>query len=161
MIIYLFFLCGFFNVARGERLFGLTKSTLISRLVSMSGIAGICFIFSENAIVFPIALAGLMLWCSPAWDKYWSAAIGNEADLSRLWGVAMMGIRGMYIYPLFIALGLIGYPLANAIGLASLLQGIPYFIGGFLKKNRSIAFAEFVWGVCLSAMFYFTLINPQ
>jgi hypothetical protein len=170
------------NRARGSRLFNLTTSTTIGRLSSTGGMAIATALLADNPIIIPILWTGLFLWTLPAWDKYWSAAIGNPTDMAatsfapvdwimaklwpspkpgiqlRLWGTIAMGLRGALLFPLFAILGFMRYPAAFLIGLATLLQGVPYLISGIPSdKSYSIPFAETLWGACLGLMFMMAL----
>src|SRR5262245_52176304 len=86
-------LFAFLNRARGSRLYGLTDSTALARLVSthfMGVIAGTLALQQDPgnpahmAAVTLWTWGTLMLWCTPAWDAYWSAAIGNDPAHGRL-----------------------------------------------------------------------------
>lgn len=174
------FLMALLNRARGTRLFEHTSSTVIGRVVSMGGMVLVSW------LAFPIGIyevlviwAGLMLWCSAGgWGKYFSAMHGkydpNEHEIAwidwagtyvemtdecsnRLRGLFCMCLRGIYMYPIFIGLGLLGHPWAFIIGLGSLLQGFPYYWARYIPNwdKYGIMAAELVWGAWIGMMLYF------
>ena len=157
----LFFLipiCASLNRARGSKFANILTSTVESRLISTALIATYVTAFAGDWRVFPAIFAGLMFWCSFAWDSYWGAAIG-DGPKSRLWGVFHMGIRGLYIYPTFSTLALLGHPAAYWVGFFGALQGIPYLLAGIPKnKAYSVPLAEYTWGACLGVMFFMVLL---
>jgi len=59
-----------------------------------------------------------------------------------------MGIRGMFMYPMFLVLG------APFVGLLCALQGVPYFLAGL---KGSIRHAEYVWGAMIGLMLVLAL----
>ncbi len=165
------------NRCRGSHFYNLVNSTTLSRILSATLMAIVASFQTPSLI--PLIACGLDLWMTPAWDKYWSAAIGNPTDLTakafapvdwimlrlwhwpvqgiqlRLWGTVAMGLRGgLPLYPLFAVLGFAGYPIAFVTGLATFFQGIPYLIGGIpCDKAYSVPFAEYVWGAVLGLLF--------
>ena len=106
---------------------------------------------------FPVIFSGLMLWATPSWRVYEDACVGKDPSHGKLWGLATMGLRGLLLYPTFMGLALLGHPIAYLVGLASLLQGIPYLIGGIISKTYYVTIAEYSWGCCMGLMLYFTL----
>lgn len=153
----------FLNRARGTRLFNMTGSTVIGRIVSTMSMALIVSLQSIPSTInmvetFFAVFAGLMLWATPHWDSYWSAAIGNDPTHGREWGVDMMGLRGLLIMPTFIALAFLGHQEGWWIGMLGIFQGIPYLLAGIPKnKGYAIPIAEYSWGACMGLMFYFTV----
>jgi hypothetical protein len=153
----LIFLFAILNRARGTKFFEMTTSTVKSRIFSTLLMASTIAFKGNNVILFPLCFIGLMFWCTFAWDEYWAAAIGNGPK-SRWWGVKMLGIRGLFLYPTFVCIGILGHPLSYLVGLTGVLQGIPYLIGGIPKKKHySILIAESLWGACMGAMFLIAL----
>ncbi len=153
LILFVIF-CGFCNIARGERLFLSYGSTVVARIVAMSGIGAASAILTGNILLYPVVTSLLILWCTFGWDSYWSAEIGNDPQHSKFWGFWRMSLRGITgMEPLFIALWFMGYQAAIAIGSFSILQGVPYLIFGIPKnKAYSIPLAEFTWGMCIGGM---------
>lgn len=167
---------GFWNCARGRKLFNLTTSTEIGRLVSMTmiALAGATLVLPATlpaACVFIWSILALMLWCSPAWDAYWSVTIGQSKPpvkcfapvdyimaippfnklQGRLWGLVAFTLRMQLILPLFIGnmwilhhFGRIEYlPLAAALAL-------PYYVLGYLiRVQYVIPASEFCTGMII------------
>ena len=150
-------LCSVLNRGRGSHFWNTLPSTVESRLLFAVIIGAFMCALTADPYVFPVVLAGLMLWATPSWDKYFTACIGNDLSHGKLWGLATMGLRGLLIYPTFLGLALLGHPIAYLIGLAGLLQGIPYALGGILSESYCIAIAEYIWGASIGLMFYLTL----
>lgn len=177
------------NRARGSRLFDETNSTTISRALSMWVMAiiagGLARIYGGSIKIEGFAIFTswtlLMLWCSFAWDNYWSAAIGNPTDITkkafapvdwimgklppmplRLWGTVAMGLRQMLLAPFLIFLAVsVGNVNMLALCAAPILFGVPYLIAGFLPKQiPPIAFAELVVGGCIGLLVALLLIHP-
>lgn len=136
----------FLNRARGSKLFGYTNSTTVARMVSMSGMAflttfrylpGTALEFVE---LFSGCLALLMLWCAPAWDSYWSAAIGNEPLQNRLSGTLKMSVRMSLIllYYAFVV-WFTGAPIWHMVYATSfLLMGITYYFSGLYTPGVNV-----------------------
>jgi hypothetical protein len=130
---------------------------------------------SEDFALLPVVWAGLLIWCIPGWDNYWSAAIGNPTDITkksfaptdfimkafawlplRIWGTVAMGLRQFIcLSPLMVTLAFLGHPIAILASLIALLAGIPYLIGGYVvSKGYSVAFGEYGVGIfVLGTMF--------
>lgn len=130
--------------------------------------------FTTFVDIFPL----LMLWCVFAWDRYWSAAIGNGASEGgwkpidyimsklwpvpaggfklRLWGTVAMGLRMMMLIPFLVTLAFItdGNPWYS---LLSVFLGVPYLLWGYLVKvnvirNAELTVGALVWQlICLSS----------
>lgn len=170
---------GALNRARGSQIYGLAQSTVEARVVAMLFMACFTMGIAGSIIVAPVIFAGLMLWCSFAWDNYWSAAIGNPTDLDkptfppvdfimriafrwlrprpRLWGALAMSLRGFIAgYALFVALGFMGYTKAPFLGLGLLLQGVPYYAFGHLPGGKyTIFLSEFAVGALMLAPIFY------
>jgi hypothetical protein len=165
MSILLVLICAIINRARGSHFFDLITSTVLTRIVCGLLLAVVCAAMSGDLITIPIIFIGYMAWASFGWGKYFSAMHGNDnpaeseikwidrigyhfvKDNNKLRGVLCMGIRGMFIYPMFLALG------APIIGLIACLQGVPYFVAG-LMPEWSIREAEYMWGGVLGLMLW-------
>jgi hypothetical protein len=119
------------NRARGSKLSGLTTSTVLGRVVCTlaMAISAACAITATFKSCVLWLWFSLMIWCTPAWDNYWSAAIGNLTDVNkksfapvdwlmkkipyfsllyaaagtnrqlRLWGLAAMTLRQLLVVP--------------------------------------------------------------
>lgn len=157
---------GILNCARGRKLFDLTNSTVVSRLASTSLMAITASFLQIPDLfmmtnVFIIVFAGLMLWCTPAWDKYWSEEIGNDPNYSRLWGLRDMTFRMLLALPVLITLPIVTHHYGRLpIAAGALLLGLPYYIFGYMKLGRfTIAASEFVVGVILGSLILFIAEN--
>jgi hypothetical protein len=70
------------NRARGTKLYGLTNSTVVGRLVATLGmgvLASLC-VMPDSEMMLEVGVwtwLSLFLWAIPAWDNYWGAAIGS------------------------------------------------------------------------------------
>jgi len=100
---------------------------------------------------FAFTLAGLMLWCTPGWDKYWGAEIGQSPH-TKLWGCVCMFLRQLLILPTFIGLAYIngGNIFWSAM---SCTLWIPYIAWGIIYQKNPIPYAEYMVG----AMIGFTI----
>ena len=147
-------LCALLNRGRGSHFWNVLPSTVASRLL-MAVIAGLAVAALTGQIILcPVMIAGLMLWCTPGWDAYWSAEIGNDPVHSKMWGFARMCAHGLLLYPLFAALGYFGYHAGYLVGAFSVLQGTPYLVFGTSNKTKGEAIprSEYTWGACIGAM---------
>src|SRR4051812_18128668 len=85
ILVYLAFMA-FCNRARGSKLFNHTDSTVVARVVATFGMAiASALVLGHDLYVFLWTWAALMIWCSPAWDKYWEAATGGPVGSSTGW----------------------------------------------------------------------------
>jgi hypothetical protein len=101
-------------------------------------------ILTSNALLLPITFAGLMLWCTPAWDSYWSAEIGDSAH-SKLWGCCMMFLRQLLIVPMFAAQCYLTNGNYYFISTAS-IYWLPYFLYGIFIKEKAVQYSEYTIG---------------
>ncbi len=157
-------LCAVLNRARGTKLYGYTESTTIGRIVGMGGIATLAHIsmlmheygFVISTVASMWVFAGLMLWCIPAWDDLWSAAIGNDPKHSRLWGLYHLTLRMGYGMPCIIGLQVIIGNSSSFWALGCYAMGLPYYFAGFLKHKYTIMVAEMsvgaIWWVMISGV---------
>lgn len=130
------------NRARGCHLYGMTGSTVVSRVVPMAIMAGLS---GGGVLQQAIAFGLLMLWCTPAWDKYWSEEIGHSATHSRLYGLMQMTARQSLILPCYLFLA--GANSANPLwAMTFLLNGLPYYIMGYTKHWNPIGISEYAVG---------------
>jgi hypothetical protein len=169
----------FLNRCRGSRLYNLTTSTVVGRIVSALGM-GINASFdhfrdlTQMLEIQAWSFVSLMLWSTFAWDKYWSAAIGNRPDMTkaafapvdwvmvklripfasdfqlRLWGLCAITLR-LSIYALcVVGLAFIeGRPEHAWYGVGSLLLGLPYYVWGYIKKDFAVEYAEYTVGALM------------
>jgi hypothetical protein len=168
-------LIAFFNVARGRKLFGLSNSTVLSRIIFALGTAFLSQMFLGASIWLAFVIfVGLMLWSSFGWGKYFSAFTGiddpNEKEIKWIddigysviigidefsnlkRGLLCMCLRGLYMYPMFALLGLAN-PLAFIVGIGCILQGVPYFAAYYFRQfSNPVIYAEAVWGACIAIM---------
>lgn len=140
------------NRMRGSRIYNLTTSTELGRIVSAMGF-GLLASFLEigNNILmlemFAWVFLSILLWSTPAWDKYWSEEIGHDPNHTRLYGLMQMTIRMQLIVPCFIGIAFISGHLEQLVYLPlTLLLGIPYYIWGYISKNYAIPFSEYTIG---------------
>lgn len=151
------------NRARGTQLFNATSSTVIGRLVSTLGMSLLtAATASHEPILFATFLAwtwaSLMLWCTPAWDAYWSAAIGHDPANSRLWGLTAMTLRMTLAVPSIVGLAyLSAQPFHSIYASGILLMGLPYYLAGYLNPKNPIGMAEPMVGAILGLLIFLTL----
>lgn len=146
---------------------GLFFGRVLFRMVIMPAIVLSHVGFSwHNAVV---VFAGFALWASFGWGKYFASFHGrydpNEKEIAWIdWvgkkvfpydgekltnhfrGILCMGLRGLYLYPMFV---LIGYPL---LGLLMFLQGAIYGICSYVKEQHAVPCAEFLTGALISVV---------
>lgn len=157
--------CGFWNCARGRKLFNTTSSTFIGRLVAthFMGLGAMVISLGTPFHMATIMLwtwGTLLLWCTPAWDAYWSAEIGDDPNHSRLWGLAAMSLRMTLAAPCLIGLAyLTGHMDRAGYAAGSLLLGLPYYISGFVSPRKYvISIPETVVGMILGVLI-FTIVS--
>ena len=176
---------GFWNCARGRKLFDLTTSTETGRIVSMTmmalGNVVLHPLTPDNIIIFIASFATLLLWCSPAWDAYWSVTIGQSQPpvkcfapvdfimslppfnklKGRRWGLVAFTLRMQLILPYFI---LNMWLLDNFDRLpylgGALALALPYYILGYILPVRFvIPNAEIGTGLILGALSFLMFVN--
>jgi hypothetical protein len=168
-----------FNRARGTRFWDVLPSTVVGRLLATMLMASSVFAITGVLWVLPATWAALMLWCTPAWDNYWSAAIGNPTNISkpafapvdwimrrlslpvvtgfqlRLWGAVAMGLRQSLAIPAIVITAVAaGHPINALNGLATLSFGFLYMAAGYLPNRYSIAAAEYATGAALGLILF-------
>lgn len=86
--------------------------------------------------------------------------LDGSRDTNRVRGVLMKALRGLYLYPTFVALSLFATPWSLLIGLGSLLQGPVYYLAGKLvREEKAVPLAEWLWGACMGGMIVLALIT--
>ena len=121
------------------------------------------FSYYNTAVIF----AGFALWAVFGHGRYFASFTGrydpNEKEIAwidwvgekvfpfngrkrtnRMRGILCMGLRGLYLYPMF---ALIGYPL---LGLLMFLQGATYGISSYVKEQHAVPCAEFLTGLLIA-----------
>lgn len=143
------------NRARGSGIYDHVESTTLTRLIATFGMAFSTALWCQNILLVTVWLwASLMLWCVPAWDAYWSAAIGNDPKHTRLWGLNAMTLRQCLGIPALAGFCYLvgGNPWFIAF---PVLYGLPYYIWGHVISQQNavgpITYAEYtvglLWGV--------------
>lgn len=147
------------NRARGSRLFELTSSTGVSRIVAtfLMAAATTSLVFPDRMLfVMPWVWVSLLVWCTPAWDAYWSAEIGDDPKHSRLWGLGMMTLRMALVMPCLTGLAVLsGHTDRALFANGALLLGLPYYLLGFIVPVGYVIFAsELTVGAILGALVF-------
>ncbi len=150
-----------FNLIGGRGWLPLDK--FICRCVLMPLV--VCMSVDAGWVLSLLIFACFSLWSTPGHGKYFSAIHGRDDVLEheigwidslgyRLYppdakeftnlkrGRFCMGLRGMFLYPLFIVLAFIN-PLAPLIGLGMFLQGLCYSVR---NESTGVKFGEFLTG---------------
>lgn len=138
------------NRARGTKLFGLTNSTTIGRLVATFGMAmAVALSDVPNALyTLPVAWLTLFLWTLPAWDAYWSAEIGNDPLHSKFWGLWHMALRMILAAPCILGLAYIEHG-SYYWALGTPLLALPYLVFGLFKTQYTVPCSEYTVGAML------------
>ena len=146
-------LCSIMNRARGSQFFNLVPSTVGGRLLSMGGMAIGLELVKWNWLYAPTVLGGMMLWCTPAWDSYWSAEIGNSATHSRLYGLMQMACRQMLILPCLAGVAQIAGGGDHYLYLLGApLLALPYYILGYVYKPMAVEYSEYINGAIIGIL---------
>lgn len=151
--VFFILLCSAMNRARGSQFWNMVPSTVGSRLLAMGTMAIALSAIKLNMLYSPVVLGGMMLWCTPGWDKYWSEEIGNSATHSRLYGLMQMACRQMLILPCLAAVAQIaggGDHFLYCLGAP--LLALPYYIIGGLYKAESVELSEYVNGAIIGML---------
>lgn len=174
-------LLAFFNRARGSGLYGLSKKSIVTKLVStlamaLTSAAIVSFTWYNVLIIW----AGLMFWCTFGWGKYFSAFHGRDSiyeiettwidrigykiipaeraeslkeleDDNRLRGMLCMSIRG----------GLFSIPMFAALSFTinpyAILIGLLMFLQGpiyYLMQWVKEQYAVFFAEIGVGVLFY-------
>lgn len=151
------------NRARGSQLYGLTDSTVIGRLASTLGMALSNGLFFNLGSIIQMEIAAwswasLMLWCTFAWDKFWSAMLGNDPNHSKLWGLGWMALRqSLAVVEVIGGCWLTGNLDRWWLALATPLLAVPYIIYGIVAKKTPILDAELTDGAMLGIINYMVM----
>lgn len=149
----IFALC---NRARGTQFFNWFGSTTEGRLAA-TFLMALCSVpmnfLDMNLTIGFVMLAWLLLygWTIPAWDAYWSAAIGSDSKHSRAWGVATMTLRQGLLLPYYAFLAWLARDWSHLIYASSiLLMGAVYWLSSKLTPGvNTIRNAELVNGAIM------------
>ncbi len=170
---------GLLNRLRGsEFLKPYTSKGVISVLIGV--ISGLFTYYTDSVPVLQacissvIVIAGVWIWASPGWGKYFSAydgldksgekeigwidyvgdklVHGTTSSKNRIRGTLQMSLRGLYLYPMF--MGLSYYNIwALLVGLAVLLQGPVYAAMRVVPNTWAVPIAEFTYFVIIGAAY--------
>lgn len=159
-IVLLLFMVGyaFLNRCRGTHFFNRLDSTFDSRLLATVFMAMFVafYEFSSPGTMSVIMLYSwvmLMLWCTPAWDKYWSAAIGHDPKHCRLWGLGMMTLRMTLAMPFLIGIAFLsGHPDNVVYAAGAMTLGFPYYFWGYAAPKNPVGMAEYTVGAILGGL---------
>lgn len=139
---------------------------------------------SQNAVGL-ICAFGFYLWALFGWGKYFSAftgldnpleyevrfidrlgyhfypSYGSNTRINIQRGTFCMCLRGLFLYPTFLALAYFVHPMAAIVGLASGAQGFAYralrLLPVSVVARTGVAYAEALWGACMGILVYFSL----
>lgn len=144
------------NRARGTQFFSWFSSTTEGRLAAtfLMALCSIPVDFNDMNMTLELAMAAwalLFVWTIPAWDAYWSAAIGSDPNHSRMWGVAMMTLRQGLLLPYYGFLAWLAYDWSHLIYAGSiLLMGGVYWLSSKLTPGvNTIRNAELANGAVM------------
>lgn len=155
-------ICSYANHAGGQSTI-IPNPRFICRVFGMSLAFGV---FSQSVLCFLFALAGMALWALPGWAEGFVIFDGkdtrNNSLIDRLtnkirpvcdktWGLIFFTLRGLYIYPLFIALSYLLTPWALLIGFGGALMGVCY------RYSPSVLVSEYKMGAVIGLMFSLVL----
>lgn len=168
---------GFIHAAAGTKLWNLTK--LPTRIPACLASGGAVWLYSGVWQYGAIVAVGTYLWYLGYGLGGWTLAAlsgsspfldanGKKKRLvkpfvylcnklspydNREWGVIYMGLYGLFMVPVFLAIAAFGGShYIAALGVGCLLQGIPYFISGMFNRENPTAqdgIAKFLWGAWL------------
>lgn len=164
------------NRARGSKLFDLTTSTTVARIVSTGLMAALVLAVSGNLAAGWAAWWGLYIWSVPEWGKYMGAACGNPVNpeekgfILSEWAVKKSGARDTRLQ------GLIGTAVRMALAapvviavarltggsvwpsLLTPLMALPYFLLGFvLDSGRAWKYGEYCAGAVIGVLLLLTV----
>lgn len=166
------------NRARGSKLFGLTASTTVARIVSTVGMALLTYQSHPTLGVLLWSFASLFFWQVFGWGKYFAAIHGNidpngggmrwvdwlmdRLDLPtftveerKRWGTVAMGLRQTLLAPFVIGLAyLTADPGMALLAAFTPFLGIPYYLAGKISQKYSGLIAELILGALIGAMVY-------
>lgn len=139
--------------------------------------------YSWNIPAGIVVASGMFLWALPGWGKYFSAFTGRdnpkEQEISWIdWigyriflsdgyektnlmrGTLCMSLRGLYLYPMFIALAPFTSWLSLIVGLGCLLQGPAYGLMRYLESEEyAVLYAELLMGAVIGCLLSVVLLT--
>ena len=166
------------NRARGSKLFGLTRSTTVARVISTTGMALLTYESHPTLAVLLWSFASLFFWQVFGWGKYFAAVHGHidpngggmrwidramdrldlptfTAEERKRWGTVAMGLRQTLLIPFIVGLALLtGDPGKAWLAAFTPLFGLPYYIGGKLNQKYAVLIAELILGAMIGAIVY-------
>lgn len=153
------------NRGRGSQFGTHVPSTVESRVLaaflSAASTLLLTTAFSESRAV-GIALwimATMLLWCTPAWDKYWSEEIGHSLTHSRLYGLMQMTLRQLLILPCLLGVAVIsGHYDRSWYALGALSLGLPYYLSGYEFPAAPIKISEYAVGAIIGLIIALILV---
>lgn len=166
------------NRARGSKLFGLTTSTTVARIVSTVGMALLTYQSHPTLGVLLWSFASLFFWQVFGWGKYFAAIHGNidpkgggmrwvdwlmdRLDLPtftveerKRWGTVAMGLRQTLLAPFVLGLAyLTDDPGMAWLAVFTPFLGIPYYLAGKISQKYAGLIAELIIGALIGAIVY-------
>lgn len=148
---------GVLNRARGSQFFSLFSSTTEGRLLSSFLMAALTVlrytpVDGDAALMAILIDFGLIyFWSIWGWDAYWSAAIGQDPNHTRLWGVLMMTARQALILPFYAFVSWQNGWAHPFFAASFLLMGVTYYIFSKLTRMAAIQNAELANGAIMGA----------
>jgi hypothetical protein len=142
-------------------------------------VALLAYAETMSLLLAAVTTAGIALWIVPGIGKFFSAITGTDNPLeteirwidrlgyrlfprdetpatNKLRGTVCMSLRGLYLYPLFLAYAFWN-PWALLTGLLCLLQGPVYYLSGRLTPLHAVALAELLVGTLFGLMITLTV----
>lgn len=149
---------------------------MLGQGIAFGAVSWLCGIPYQSALELgAIGIAGFVIWAVWKWGPGFMAITGFDSRGTdvfsrltsalyplpvvassaqcKLWGMIYMTLRGMCLYPLFIALTFLLTPWAMVIGIGCLLQGIVY------RMSSQVLFAEWKFGSVIGATLAAVLIT--
>lgn len=172
------------NYLRGRGIVAKPYTSIFMGLSVGASVWTLGFPLLHTAIVTLIVAAGVFFWSLKGWGKYFSAIHGRDYESekeigwidwigyelipalpegesrhrNRIRGTIQMALRGLFLYPAFIGLGLYHSPAAFGWGLLSALQGPIYFLAGRIHgEEKAVKMAEIYYGAVQGLLFYLSL----
>lgn len=98
-------------------------------------------------------MATMLLWCTSAWDKFWSEEIGSSLTHSRLYGLMQMTVRQLLILPCLLGTAyLSGHLDRSYYAAGALTLGLPYYFSGYEFPAAPIKVSEYAVGALIGLM---------
>lgn len=166
------------NRARGSKLFGLTASTTVARIVSTLGMALLTYWAHPKLSVLLWSFASLFFWQVFGWGKYFAAIHGqidpnggrmqwvdwamerigmptNTVEQRKKWGTVAMGLRQTLLIPFIVGLAyLTDDPAKLWLVPVTPLLGLAYYMGGKISQQYSVFIAELIVGAVIGIIVY-------